>query len=58
LRKLYPDQWKVDLILKLLANREVYDAVVRGDDPRAIAQGWQDDLEKFKELRQKYLIYK
>jgi uncharacterized protein YbbC (DUF1343 family) len=58
LRKLYPDQWKVDLILKLLANREVYDAVVRGDDPRAIAQGWQEDLEKFKELRQKYLIYK
>ncbi len=58
LRKLYPDQWKVDLMLKLLANREVYDAVVRGDDPRAIAQGWQDDLEKFKELRQKYLLYK
>jgi len=45
-------------MLTLLANREVYDAVVRGDDPRAIAQGWQDDLEKFKELRQKYLLYK
>jgi uncharacterized protein YbbC (DUF1343 family)/CubicO group peptidase (beta-lactamase class C family) len=58
LRRLYPDQWKVELILKLLANREAYDAVVRGDDPRAIAQGWQDDLEKFKELRQKYLLYK
>ena len=58
LRKLYPDHWKVDLMLKLLANREAYDAVVRGDDPRAIAQGWQDDLNKFKELRQKYLIYK
>ncbi len=58
LRKLYPDQWKVDLMLTLLANREAYDAVVRGDDPRAIAQGWQDDLNKFKELRQKYLLYK
>jgi uncharacterized protein YbbC (DUF1343 family) len=58
LRKLYPDQWKIDLMLTLLANREVYDAVVRGDDPRAIAQSWQDDLEKFKELRQKYLLYK
>jgi uncharacterized protein YbbC (DUF1343 family) len=58
LRKLYPEQWKVDLTLKLLANRQVYDALVRGDDPRAIAQGWQDDLEKFKELRQKYLLYK
>jgi uncharacterized protein YbbC (DUF1343 family) len=58
LHKLYPEQWKVDLMLKLLANREAYDAVVRGDDPRAIAQGWQDELSKFKELRQKYLIYK
>ena len=58
LRKLYPDQWKVELSLTLLANRETYDAVVRGDDPRTIAQGWQEDLEKFKELRQKYLLYK
>jgi uncharacterized protein YbbC (DUF1343 family) len=58
LRKLYPDQWKIELMLTLLANREAYDAVVRGDDPRAIAQGWQDELSKFKELRQKYLLYK
>lgn len=58
LRKLYPDQWKVELSLTLLANRETYDAVVRGDDPRSIAQSWQEELEKFKELRQKYLLYK
>jgi hypothetical protein len=32
--------------------------VVNGDDPRSIAQGWQEDLGKFKEIRQKYLIYK
>ena len=58
LRKLYPDQWKIDRMLALLANRQVFDAVMNGDDPRSIAQGWQDDLEKFKELRQKYLLYK
>jgi uncharacterized protein YbbC (DUF1343 family)/CubicO group peptidase (beta-lactamase class C family) len=58
LRKLYPDQWKVELSLKLLANRETYDAVARGDDPRSIAQSWQEELEKFKEMRQKYLLYK
>jgi uncharacterized protein YbbC (DUF1343 family) len=45
-------------MITLLANRQIYDAVVNGDDPRNIAQGWQDDLEKFKELRQKYLLYK
>jgi uncharacterized protein YbbC (DUF1343 family) len=58
LRKLYPDKWKVELSLTLLANRETYDAVARGDDPRSIAQGWQEELEKFKEMRQKYLLYK
>ena len=35
-----------------------FDAIARGDDPRTIAQGWQDELEKFKEMRTKYLIYK
>ncbi|HEY2497730.1 MAG TPA: exo-beta-N-acetylmuramidase NamZ domain-containing protein [Candidatus Angelobacter sp.] len=58
LRKLYPDNWKIERMLALLANRQVFDAVVNGDDPRSIAQGWQDDLNKFKELRQKYLLYK
>ncbi|HEX4602463.1 MAG TPA: DUF1343 domain-containing protein, partial [Candidatus Angelobacter sp.] len=58
LRKLYPDNWKIERMLALLANRQVFDAVVNGDDPRAIAQGWQDDLQKFRELRTKYLLYK
>jgi uncharacterized protein YbbC (DUF1343 family) len=58
LKKLYSDNWKIERMLALLANRQVFDAVVNGEDPRSIAQGWQDDLEKFKELRQKYLIYK
>jgi uncharacterized protein YbbC (DUF1343 family)/CubicO group peptidase (beta-lactamase class C family) len=58
LRKLYPDNWKIERMLALLANRQVYEAVVNGEDPRSIAQGWQDELEKFKEMRQKYLLYK
>ena len=58
LRKLYPDNWKIERMLALLANHQVYEAVVNGEDPRSIAQGWQDELEKFKEMRQKYLLYK
>ncbi|MGH9633761.1 MAG: exo-beta-N-acetylmuramidase NamZ domain-containing protein [Candidatus Angelobacter sp.] len=58
LRKLYSDNWKVERMLALLANRQVYEAVVNGEDPRSIAQGWRDELEKFKEMRQKYLLYK
>jgi len=58
LKKLYPDNWKIEHLVTALANQQVFDAIAAGEDPRSIAQGWQDDLDKFKEMRQKYLIYK
>jgi uncharacterized protein YbbC (DUF1343 family) len=58
LRKLYPEQWKMDKLIELLVNREVFDAIAKGDDPRSIAQGWRDGLEEFMKRRAKYLIYK
>jgi uncharacterized protein YbbC (DUF1343 family) len=58
LAKLYPNDWKKANLLTLVANRHVYDELVGGMDPRNIAQEWQDDLQKFRELRVKYLIYK
>jgi hypothetical protein len=45
-------------MLGSLTNQDVFDALVRGEDPRNIAQSWQDELQKFRELRAKYLIYK
>jgi uncharacterized protein YbbC (DUF1343 family)/CubicO group peptidase (beta-lactamase class C family) len=58
LRKFYPADFKSDRITELLVNQGVYDALVAGQDPRRIAQDWQQDLEKFQQMRQKYLIYK
>jgi uncharacterized protein YbbC (DUF1343 family)/CubicO group peptidase (beta-lactamase class C family) len=58
LRKLYPENWKPERMIEILANREVFNAVTDAEDPRTIWQGWQDDLEKFRELRTKYLLYK
>jgi uncharacterized protein YbbC (DUF1343 family) len=58
LQKLYADHWKLDHMLGLLANQEAFDALARGDDPRSIAQSWQEDIQKFRELRAKYLLYK
>lgn len=58
LHTLYPNDWKIARFTELLANREIFDAVFAGDDPRHIAQIWRMDLEKFMELRQKFLIYK
>ena len=58
LRKLYPAEFKIERMLELLANQAAYDALVAGQDPRRIAQDWQEGLDKFLEVRQKYLIYK
>jgi len=58
LLKLYPDRYKVDHMLGLLGNHATLEALSRGDDPRSIAQSWQDDLQKFRDLRAKYLLYK
>ena len=58
LKKLFPDDWKMERLINIVANQDIVDAVARGDDPRAIAQSWQDELQKFRELRAKYLLYK
>jgi uncharacterized protein YbbC (DUF1343 family) len=57
LKKLYPADYKMERIIELLANQAVYDGLVAGRDPRAIAQDWMDGLEKFEAVRKKYLIY-
>ncbi len=58
LQKLYPDHWELSHMLGILANQETFDALTHGDDPRNIAQAWQADLQKFRELRAKYLLYR
>ena len=58
LKKLYPDNWKMEHMITALSNQQVFDALANGDDPRSIAQSWQDDLQKFREMRVKYLLYK
>ena len=58
LQKLYPADFKIGRIQQLLVNQSAYDALMAGEDPRRIAQDWQEDLEKFEKVREKYLIYK
>jgi uncharacterized protein YbbC (DUF1343 family)/CubicO group peptidase (beta-lactamase class C family) len=58
LRKLYTADFKVERMTELLMNQSVYDALVAGQDPRRIAQDWQERLQKFQKVREKYLIYK
>jgi uncharacterized protein YbbC (DUF1343 family) len=58
LHKLYPEQFHMERMSELLVNQAAYDALVKGEDPRRIAEDWREPLEKFQQLRQKYLIYK
>jgi len=58
LHKLYAAQFHLEKITDLLVNQSTYDAIAAGDDPRRIAEQWREPLQKFQELRQKYLIYK
>ena len=58
LHKLYADQFQMERMQDLLVNKAVFDALSQGQDPRRIAQDWQDGLDKFGQVRQKYLIYK
>lgn len=58
LHKLYPEQFHMEKIIDILANRAIYEALVRGEDPHRMALDWQDDLHKFQQVRERYLIYK
>jgi uncharacterized protein YbbC (DUF1343 family)/CubicO group peptidase (beta-lactamase class C family) len=58
LHKLYPDLFQLEKMKDLLVNQAVYDAIAQGQDPRRIAQDWQDALDAFDKVRQKYVIYK
>jgi uncharacterized protein YbbC (DUF1343 family) len=42
---------------ELLVNQAAYDTLAAGQEPRRIAQDWQEELEKFEAVRKKYLIY-
>jgi uncharacterized protein YbbC (DUF1343 family)/CubicO group peptidase (beta-lactamase class C family) len=57
LRKLYPSDYKMERMAELLVNQSTFDGLLAGEDPRRIAQDWQEDLEKFELMRKKYLIY-
>jgi uncharacterized protein YbbC (DUF1343 family)/CubicO group peptidase (beta-lactamase class C family) len=58
LLQLYPEQFHAEKMMDILANQAVYNAIAKGEDPHRIALDWQDDLLRFQQLRQRYLLYK
>jgi uncharacterized protein YbbC (DUF1343 family) len=58
LYKLYPADFKLERMADLLLNQSALDAIHSGQDPRRIAQEWEEKLNEFLKLREKYLLYK
>jgi uncharacterized protein YbbC (DUF1343 family)/CubicO group peptidase (beta-lactamase class C family) len=58
LANLFPKQYDLDSVLKMLANDDALKAIQKADNPDRIASAWKRDLDAFKETRQKYLLYK
>ncbi|HTM38729.1 MAG TPA: exo-beta-N-acetylmuramidase NamZ domain-containing protein [Terriglobales bacterium] len=58
LHTLYPEQFHMEKMADILANQRVLNALSNGEDPRRIGLDWQEDLQKFQQLRDRYLIYK
>ncbi len=57
LKKLFSKDFAVDRFTRLLVNQKIYDAYRQGSDARALKQLWESDLEGFRAIRRKYLLY-
>ena len=58
LHKLYPNDFKMEKIARLVANQQTMDDLNTGLDPRFISSKWNEALDSFLPVREKYLIYK
>ena len=57
LHRLYPDQFHLEKIVTLLGSQAAVDRLARGDDPAQIVSGWANDIDRFRQMREKYLLY-
>ncbi len=57
LRKLYPNEWKVDSYLRLLVNSDTLERVKRGESAREIVASWNSGLQEFRRARSEILLY-
>jgi uncharacterized protein YbbC (DUF1343 family)/CubicO group peptidase (beta-lactamase class C family) len=57
LHSLYPDKYKIAGLDTLMRNKASLNAIANGEDPRRVAEQWQDAIEQFTALRAKYLLY-
>jgi uncharacterized protein YbbC (DUF1343 family)/CubicO group peptidase (beta-lactamase class C family) len=57
LHTLHPNEYKLAALDTLMVSKASLDALANGEDPRRIAEQWQDQIQKFMTIRAKYLLY-
>jgi uncharacterized protein YbbC (DUF1343 family) len=57
LETLYPKQYQMKELDRLMVSKVSMDALGLGEDPRRIAEGWREEIERFEAVRGKYLLY-
>jgi uncharacterized protein YbbC (DUF1343 family)/CubicO group peptidase (beta-lactamase class C family) len=55
--KLYPDQFVIDRTLELLGSGVTVQLLKQGESPARIMLDWSEDIEAFRQMRAKYLLY-
>jgi uncharacterized protein YbbC (DUF1343 family) len=57
LGRMYPTYFHVPSTIALLGSQSTIDRLARGESPADIVAGWSGDLGKFRQMREKYLLY-
>ena len=57
LHRLYPKNFELEKIVLLLGSKSTVERLALGDSPEAVIRDWTPDLDKFRAVREKYLLY-
>ncbi len=57
LHRLYPETWRIEPFGRLLAHRRTLELLKSGADAETIERAWQAELEQFRQIRRRYLLY-
>ncbi|MGH9391863.1 MAG: exo-beta-N-acetylmuramidase NamZ domain-containing protein, partial [Vicinamibacteria bacterium] len=57
LRDLYPVDWERKNFLQLLANRNTFERLERGETAETIVKSWSRGIDEFRARRARFLLY-
>jgi uncharacterized protein YbbC (DUF1343 family) len=57
LHRLYPNNFQLEKIVDLLGSQSTLNRLGQSDSPAEIVAGWSPEIDKFRAVREKYLLY-